>query len=240
MSANSGTLEAMLDELKAVRRFAAAALVAAAIATVVALVAIIKPKGGGSVVEAERFVVHDKAGRVRAKLGVSPDETGVELKLLAPDGKERADLFASPIASLFTLFDESGEAAIDMSVTSLVSAFHVDETRSGNRFAVSVRDGKVELGLAKRDGGNVKFAVGDTGAPYLALFDKHHQRIGLAVDETAGASALTLSDQDGQERAILGSTELETPKTGETERTAESSLVLFDKQGQVMFQAPHP
>jgi hypothetical protein len=238
MSANPGTLDASLSELRVARRFAAAALVAAAVATVVALVAIIKPKGGASVVEAERFVVRDKNGQVRAELGVEPDGTGVELKLLAPDGKERADLFASAISSLFTLYDESGEAGIDMLVTHLVSGFHVDENKSGNRFAVSVRDNKLEMGLTKRDGGNLSLAVGDRGAPYLALFDKQHQRIGLAVDEGDGASALTLSDQDGHDRAVLGSTDIEGEKTGNSERTAESSLVLFDKEGRVMFQAP--
>jgi hypothetical protein len=50
--------------------------------------------------------------------------------------------------------------------------------------------------------------------------------------------SLSLSDQKGNVRARLGSADLVMVKTGSKEQTAESSLVLFDTQGQVIFQAP--
>jgi hypothetical protein len=117
MSATHGGLDAVMDELKAVRRFTAAALVAAAVATIVALVAITKPtlmlpnastepmpppastqpappspQHGASVVEAERVVIRDKAGHERAELGVDPNDNHAELTLLASDGTRRVVL----------------------------------------------------------------------------------------------------------------------------------------------------
>jgi hypothetical protein len=50
--------------------------------------------------------------------------------------------------------------------------------------------------------------------------------------------SVNLLDNHEKTRAVLGSVDLRTIKTGATERTAESSLVLFDKQGKVIFQAP--
>ncbi len=59
--------------------------------------------------------------------------------------------------------------------------------------------------------------------------------LGLKSD---GTSALALRDKDGKGRAVLGTTELETIRTGESGKTAESSLVLFDKDGKGLWQAP--
>jgi hypothetical protein len=108
MSANPGSVD-VLEELKAVRRLASVGLIAAAISTVIALIPVTRPtltlpkapmpsstasalppstqpppapQRTASVVEAERFVVRDKAGRERAEFGVEPDDdTGAELSL---------------------------------------------------------------------------------------------------------------------------------------------------------------
>ena len=53
-----------------------------------------------------------------------------------------------------------------------------------------------------------------------------------------GRPVLSLHDKDGRIRAVLGATELEAIRTGESTKTAESSLVLFDKDGKVMWRAP--
>lgn len=62
------------------------------------------------------------------------------------------------------------------------------------------------------------------------------KRIRLGLED--GAASLSVLDKDGKLRASFGSTGLETVKTGATEQTAESSLVLFDKKGKVLFRAP--
>ena len=130
-----------------------------------------KPRDGAKMAEAERFVLRDESGKVRAKLEV------------------------------------------------------VNETVV---FGVHDEDGTVRASLAM-----VK-----SGAPSLSLYDK-----------------------DGNTRAILGYTELETTRTltkledtstgmvmkyettrtGKITKRAESSLVLFGKDGKVIWQAPsHP
>jgi hypothetical protein len=59
----------------------------------------------------------------------------------------------------------------------------------------------------------------------------------LSIDSEKNPS-LNLYDANGQLRAVLGSTDLETIKTGATEKTAPSSLTLFDKDGKVMWRKP--
>ena len=46
------------------------------------------------------------------------------------------------------------------------------------------------------------------------------------------------SGAKGRSRAELGATSLEVTRTGTVEKRAESSLVLFDKEGKVLWEAP--
>jgi hypothetical protein len=77
--------------------------------------------------------------------------------------------------------------------------------------------------------------VGD--APFLRLFDKAgNTRVSL--DIVGDAPTLSLLDKAGKERAALGTTELKNTATGSTETRAESSLVLFNERGRVLWEAP--
>ena len=49
---------------------------------------------------------------------------------------------------------------------------------------------------------------------------------------------IQLSDLDANLRAVLGATAIEGVLTGETRTLAASSLVLFDQEGNVIYQAP--
>jgi len=61
--------------------------------------------------------------------------------------------------------------------------------------------------------------------------------IALATD---GAETSRVEIRDGKKnlRAVLGVVDTEVSKTGETTRTAPSSLTLFGKDGKVLWQAP--
>jgi len=50
--------------------------------------------------------------------------------------------------------------------------------------------------------------------------------------------AVSLFDEKGKGRAVLGSASLETARTGAKEITAPSSLTLFDSKGKVLWRAP--
>jgi hypothetical protein len=75
------------------------------------------------------------------------------------------------------------------------------------------------------------------GSPIFDLYDKNQKpRASLAL-KADGEPSLSLSDEN-RPRAVLGNTELETPRTGTVEKRAASSLVLFDKDGKVLWSAP--
>ena len=81
-------------------------------------------------------------------------------------------------------------------------------------------------------------AVLADGSPSLWLSDadgKTRAHLGMDAD---GSSYIEICDKDGKTRAALGVTNLEVTKTGATEKTAPSSLVLFDRDGKVIWSAP--
>jgi hypothetical protein len=98
-----------------------------------------------------------------------------------------------------------------------------------------------------------EFILTEKGEPLLALWGKGAKTYdglylrdrGVALADTQGKVRATLDDDgftllDEKEklRAVLGSTTLETVRTGATETTAPSSLTLFDKDGKVIWQVP--
>ena len=76
-----------------------------------------------------------------------------------------------------------------------------------------------------------------TGLAYLRGTKGKKLRAHLGLNEQ-GNAALTLWDKNKKSRAVLGATSLQTIKTEEVTMRPESSLVLFDKDGKVMWQAP--
>ena len=99
------------------------------------------------------------------------------------------------------------------------------------------------------------------GSPYLALHDENARlraalrvfpdgqsglafvgkngkpRIGLMLSSD-DLPALVLTDENGEDRAVLGHTALEATRTGTVEQRPASSLVLFDKDGKMLWSAP--
>ena len=80
------------------------------------------------------------------------------------------------------------------------------------------------------------------GTTRLTFFDEGGKSAGKTRGRWAvlsdGSTSLSLFDTAGKPRAVLGTTELTVTATGTKETTAESSLVLHDKAGKVLFQAP--
>ncbi len=74
-------------------------------------------------------------------------------------------------------------------------------------------------------------AIAADGRPFLALLDQNgKQRAALSVG-VDGTSALLLSDQNGKLRAGMTA-------TGTVEQRPASSLVLFDRDGKVIWRVP--
>jgi len=87
--------------------------------------------------------------------------------------------------------------------------------------------------------GKILATLGTEAAGLLALVlsDQNGKtRAGLGVG-TSGPS-LVLRDENSKDRAALGHTALEGTATGTVEQRPASSLVLFDRDGKVIWKAP--
>ena len=165
------------------------------------------------IVEAEGFLLKDGAGKVWGGLGV--DENASRLFLADEKGKTRAELSGSKYGSMLLLRDENGKGRASLVLLKFNSGLELyDENRKFGAMLNVNEDG-----------------------PRLSLHDENRKgRVGLGVDKDG--PRLGLYDEKGKIRAALGRTELEAIKTGTVEQRAESSLVLFDRDGKVLWQTP--
>jgi len=173
-------------------------------------------------VEADEFILKDGDGNVRARLSMN----------------------AALDAPKMVFFDAKGRPSVEVNGGFVPTA--------GN---VSVQGGGMLLFDSKGEE-RASFLVDDNGA-YFRLSDvqgsaKTLLREGavlvqdgalIANSKETKAAAVVLSDSiqvsDGQGFvARLGTGELVTPKTGETHKTSAASLVLLDKDKNVIWHAP--
>jgi len=80
--------------------------------------------------------------------------------------------------------------------------------------------------------GSNKARLASTG---IIISDKSY--ITIYADRLLG-TAINISDDKGNTRAVLGTVDLKVTDTGETRKRPESSLVLFGKDGKVIYKAP--
>jgi len=166
----------------------------------------------------KKFVVVDDDGIERIKMGVSFGILGGEeiktvpyLIFLSSDFRILASIETYHRGGVFELRDGSGGGII----------INIHAATRGPVMRLS--DGK---------GRRAEFLFANNG-PFLRLTGKQTK-----MEVNNSASSLNLYDKDGNKRAVLGSTSLETTRTGTVTKTAESSLVLFDKKGKVIWKAP--
>jgi len=183
----------------------------------------------GEVVRAQGFEVVDGEGRVRARLGLAAGQPRPILVFCDEQGKTRVSMSLLADGSpVLALSDKEAKPRAGLMLT------------AGGLPIVGLVDGqgkrRASLGLA-----------GD-GSPSLDLYDQGamlRASLSLAPD---GSPALAVLDKDQNTRAAVGLCHLELTASGEfrptgepgreTRTTAESSLVLFDKEGKVLWKAP--
>jgi len=85
------------------------------------------------------------------------------------------------------------------------------------------------------DNGQLQVGMAPEG-PMITMRDSHDAD-GLSLTLFRNKPNLTLYES-GDERAILGTTDLKNNRTGSTEIRAPASLVLFDEEGNVVWSAP--
>lgn len=175
-----------------------------------------QPKG--QTVEAEEFVLRDSVGTRLARLGLADglpvltffDRTGTTRVRLQVWGVSKTE---------FTLSGETGQSPGWVTL-------NVDKQGTGvDVFAYSKELTAASLKVLKRK---------ERPLPILSLRWGEILEGGMSVRP----DSLILRDSEGNDRAVLGRTELETKKTGVTTKRPVSSLVLFNQAGNVVFKAP--
>jgi hypothetical protein len=176
-------------------------------------------EGAGEVpkeIRANAFIVEDENGTVRARLSER------RLDLLDEKGLERASLGVS----FLSLNDEKGELRAGLGTRGL--------GLRGERGELRVSLGS-ELGLSLWDErGELRAGLGTCG---LDLLDEKGVSRASLIASKDGAS-LSVRDETGRDRAVIGSTETERVRDGATIHSPESSIHLFDKDGKVLWRAP--
>lgn len=206
------------------------------------------------IVEAQEFIVRDASGKLRAKL----TESG--LTLTDSSGKERIKLALEfdGLSQQLVFRDEDGSPRFFVASynvnqdPAVIMRGNVELALTGITGAISVSTG-TEPSKRAPDGrgpyldlsGKDRKATAELRPAHLGLWYAHSRepgsqepRIELDVDDTG--SRLTLYDKERgmKPRAVLGSTSLTLIKTGTIQNRSESSLVLFDKEGKVIWQTP--
>ncbi len=206
------TLTQRLDRLEREnRRLKVAGTIVFLVLVAVGAMGQVLPKAVPKVVEAERFVLRDARGKMLATLGTDG------LVLADQNGKFRAALGVGTDGSASLIFDDQNEKP---------------------RVTLGVLDdGTPHLALLdQNEKPRLALAVGTDGTPHLALFDQN-KKPRLALDVGTSGPSVVLGDQN-RDRAVLGHTELEGKATGTVEQRPASSLVLFDRDGKVIWRAP--
>lgn len=250
---NELTLENLIERLARLerenRRWRGGAMLALMLAIAVLLMGQIFPKA--QVIEAHRFVLKSPDGKVRAILGErtpeakapAPGEPWIPtsdwdwgLHIYGADGGYRAGLVARPYSggeegAHLLLLDKNTATRADL----LVSGGLADVDLSAT-VKTSEQTEQQQAEWAK------KFRAARTGEERVKVSQAMRKAMQPEMNArllvlAKGNTSLTFEEQ-GRSRAVLGMTELEKAQDGAIEKRPLSSLVLFNKDGKVIWQAP--
>jgi hypothetical protein len=242
---------------RAHRQLKGFALAALALAT--ALVTIYAAQPAPNIITAQEFVVKDSSGKTRASFGMvdkgpNPSlilfESSGRASILLPtgfrvlDSKEAVpvvELVAEDDDSSLTLRRASSAEHARLSVYEGSPGLWLYDGTGKERAAIDLLKGKPFLGFSDATGKERAGLTVVENGPVLWLNDgKGKERSVLMVsDVEPNGPNLTLSDDRGFETTI-GSTDLATPRTGETQQTSAASIVMFgnDEKHLVIWRAP--
>jgi hypothetical protein len=189
------------------------------------------------VIEAKRFVLKDDKGFERAVLETTPAGTS-SLSLYGPDGRR------VPIAFLSAMWDndhkkgKSYSYADDFEVSHEITAKRLAiKSEAVPRAVLEDRGFGPHLEMYRQDGKTLTASFGSTinDDGFVFLIGKRNV---IQIDGSSVQLSEFADKRQLTRRAALGSVELEDAKTGTVTTQPVSSLVLFDKEGKVLFRAP--
>lgn len=210
------------------------------------------------VVSANEFDLKGPNGKLGAKLFMDRG-TDPTLYLYDSEGKEAVILRVSPATAGLTL--HSGHARIELQtfMTGADMMFFDREGLDADRVALIFSDSWTGFTLLGSDHNTASHTFISSLGAQTSFYDNNgRDMVTLGVDDrtmypshsyidiynTKGKTraelddTLSLYDDAGKLRSVVGSTTLKNTKTGSTTELSPSSIVLFGENGHVLWQAP--
>jgi hypothetical protein len=184
-----------------------------------------------------KLIMQDSNGNPRLSVHLS-DREGATVSLLDMNGVKKVLVSEKsldgdqPLGPAFALLDDNGKIRAQIGVQADTNPF------------ITLSDPREK---EKDIGRSIKLCLKEKEEARISLCDSDgNQRAALGID--ANNACLSLNDASGETRAELGSTELTFGKDGLLKKTASgeisveqrplSSLVLYNKNGNVLWSAP--
>jgi hypothetical protein len=210
-------------------------------------------------VEANEFILRDDSGNIRAKLEMVGTLPVPEMTLFDDKGNASVRMNGGINENLgagISLFDSRGQERESFRVLQDGPALTLEDSKGKNRgiFGFSEPRNNTLLAVFDMDGNpRGQFAGGNNGAA-LELYDSKQALRGIFTGGENGAGlvlvdakgsvqtgltggSIEVFDDQGFE-ATLGIKDLGNSHTGETHKTSAASVVLLDKNNNVIWKAP--
>ena len=161
-----------------------------------------------------------------------------EYRLVDEKGTLRASLSSRKATTAFFLADESGTVRARLALDGS-ARLELSDASGKPRASLALKaDGAPELMVGTDKQARAALHVSAEGGAEISLVDSEdHPRAALTL-AADGSPRLALYDEEGTLRTALGSTPLKEVRSGSSEMTGPSSLVLLDRKGTVVFKAP--
>jgi hypothetical protein len=156
-------------------------------------------------------VISDRVAKATGKKVIEAEE----FRVVDKAGKVRASLNADEVASALILYDANGEPRATIGVIKHKSLLALYDVNSKQRANIGA----------------------DNDSSTLSFFDDNGKPRAI-IGAIKNNPAVELYDAEGDRRAALGAANLVGPKTSTAMNRSESSLVLFNKKGDVLWAAP--
>jgi hypothetical protein len=200
------------------------------------------------VIEEDSLRLFDKGENLRAVVGLKDNDTPA-FAIFDEKAKAQAGLTMKNGWPFLHFNDKAGKLRAELSLvggfqrlspmaySEAFLAFYDADEKLRVDLGSGGLGGRSNLHFLNEEGG---FDLGLVGSPVSSVLFVGNPKGGnqIRLDALRDSSRISLLDNAGTSRAVLGRAGLVDTQTGTTTHTAESSLVLFDKDGKVFWRVP--
>jgi hypothetical protein len=174
-------------------------------------------------VEANEFVLKDSDNKIRARMFLQPLPNAV------PFGADKD-------GPVLTFYDAAGKRRVKIGLEDSRSpGLSVYDEKEEAKASLYAQSDKAALDLYAPESGS--FSWLQAGSDGYRLWLRGVDGSELIMDNPQGGPRLYMLDREGF-KTTVGTTDLITPRTGETHKTSAASVVMFDREGTVLWKAP--